>query len=88
MSKEYLYKEDKSSNIKDSVLELLLSYRRNKIIADNKPELASFSLDLYKHCYAAEGGNENDLASHDIQNICRMLRLRNQQNGSLRKGGK
>ena len=53
--KETTYKKkDKSSNIKDSALERPLSYVRTKIIAENKPELASFLLDLY---YAAEGGN-------------------------------
>ena len=34
--KECLHKEDKSSNIKDFVLEKLLSYIRNKIIAEKK----------------------------------------------------
>ena len=46
--RNYLYKKNKSSNIKDSALERLLSYVRNKIIAENKPELAPFLLDLYK----------------------------------------
>lgn len=31
--RNYLYEENKSSNIKDCALERLLSYRRNKIIA-------------------------------------------------------
>ena len=74
--RNYLYKKNKSSYIKDSALERLLSYVRNKIIAENKPELASFLLDLYKQCYAAEGGNENDLAVYNFQNMCRMLQLR------------
>ena len=43
-----------------------LSYVRTKIIAENKPELASFLLDLY---YAAKGGNENDLAAYNVQNM-------------------
>ena len=47
-----LHKRDKSSNIKDSALEKLVSYARNKIIAENKPELESFLLDLYKQYYA------------------------------------
>ena len=34
---------------------MLLSYMRNKMIAENKPELASFLLDLNKHYYAAKG---------------------------------
>ena len=54
----------------------LVSYVRNKIIAKNKPELASFLLDLYKQYYAAEIGNENDLAAYNVQNMCRMLQLR------------
>ena len=66
--KECLHKEDKSSNIKDFVLERLLSYIRNKIIAE-KNKLASFLLDLRKHYYADKGGNGNDLADHDVQNI-------------------
>ena len=71
-----LYKKNKSSNIKDSVLERILSYVRNKIIAEIKPEVAPFLLDLHKQCYAAEGGNENDLAVYNVQNMCRMLQLR------------
>ena len=74
--KETVYiKKDKSSNIKDSALEKLVSYARNKIIAENKPELASFLLDLYKQYYATEGGNENDLAAYNVQNMCCMLQL-------------
>ena len=54
----------------------------------NKPELASFLLDLHKHAtgsthpyyYAAEGENENDLAAYDVQNMCCMLRLCNSLN--------
>ena len=57
-------------------MERLLSYIRNKIIAENKPELASFSLDLFNQYYAAEGGNENDLPAYNVQNMCRMLQLR------------
>ena len=74
--RNYPHKKDKSSNIKDSALERLLSYVRNKIIAENKPELATFLLDLYKQYYAAEGGNENDLVAYNAQNMCRMLQLR------------
>ena len=57
-------------------MEKLISYARNKIIPENKPEVASFLLDLYKQYYAAEGGNENDLATYNVQNMCRMLQLR------------
>ena len=57
-------------------MERLLSYVRNKIIAENIPEVASFLLDLCKQCYAAEGGNENDLAVYNVQNMCRVLQLR------------
>ena len=71
----YLHEEDKSSNTKDSALARLLSYIRNKIIAENKPALASFLLDPYKNYYAAKGGNEIDLAAYSIKNICCMLRL-------------
>ena len=53
--RNYLHKKDKSSNIKYSALERLLSFVRNKIIAENKLELTSFLLDLYKEYYAAEG---------------------------------
>ena len=74
--RNYLHKKDKSRNIKDSALKKLVSYVRNKIIAKNKPELASFLLDLYKQYYAAEIGNENDLAAYNVQNMCRMLQLR------------
>ena len=56
-------------------MERLLSYVRNKIIAENKPDLASSLLNLYKNYYAAEGGNENDLAAYNVKNICRMFRL-------------
>ena len=74
-SRNCLHKKDKSSNIKESALEKLVSYARNKIIAENKPELASFLLDLYKQHYATEGGNENDLAAYNVQNMCCMLQL-------------
>ena len=57
-------------------MERLLSYVRNKIIAENKPELASFLLDLCKQYYAAEGGNKNEVAAYNVQNMCRMLQLR------------
>ena len=57
-------------------MEKLVSYARNKIIAENKPELASFLLDLYKQYYATEGGNENDLAAYNVQNMRRMLQFR------------
>ena len=40
--RNYLHEDDKSSNIKDSALERLLSYIRNKILAGNKLDLASF----------------------------------------------
>ena len=46
--RNYLLKKGKSSNIKDSALKRLLSYVRNKIIAENKPAVASFLLDLYR----------------------------------------
>ena len=94
--KETVYiKKDKSSNIKDSALEKLVSYARNKIIAENKPELASFLLDLYKQYYTTEGGNENNLAAYNVQNMCCMLQLhiplniedKKQQSSSLEKGG-
>ena len=52
--RNYLHKKDKSSNIKDSALEKLVSYVSNKIIVENKPELASFLLDLYKQDYATK----------------------------------
>ena len=74
--RNYLHEKDKSSNINNSALEMLLSYIRNKIIAENKLDLASFLLDLNKHHYPAEGGNENDLVAYSFKNICRMLRLR------------
>ena len=72
-------KKDKSSNIKGSALERLLSYVRNKIIkiiAEDETKLASFLLDLYNQYYAAESGNENDLPVCNVQNMCRMLQLR------------
>ena len=74
--RNYLHKKDKSSNIKNSALERLLSYVINKIISEDKLELASFLLDLYKQYYGTEGGNENDLAAYNVQNMCRMLQLR------------
>ena len=74
--KNYLHKKYKSSNIKDSALERLLNYVRKKLIAENKPKLVSFLLDLCKQYYAAEGGNENNLAAYNVQNIRRMLQLR------------
>ena len=75
-------------------MEKLVTYVRNKIIAENKPELAPFLLDLYKQHYPAEGGNENDLAAYNVQNMCRLLQLRiplnieakKQQNSSLEIG--
>ena len=69
-------KKDKSSNIKDSALERLLNYVGKKIIAESKLELVSFLLDLCKQYYAAEGGNENNLAAYNVQNMRRMLQLR------------
>ena len=36
--RNYLHEENKSSNIKDCALERLLSYRRNKIIAEKKSQ--------------------------------------------------
>ena len=74
--RNYLHKKDKSSNIKNSALERLLSYVINKIISEGKLELASFLLDLYKQYYDTEGGNGNDLAAYNAQNMCRMLQLR------------
>ena len=74
--RNYVHKKDKSSNIKNSALERLLSYVINKIISEDKLELASFLLDLYKQYYGTEGGNENDLAAYNVQNMCRMLQLR------------
>ena len=56
----------RGSDIKDSALEKLVSYVRNKIIAENKPEPAPFLLDLYKQYYPAERGNENDLAAYNV----------------------
>ena len=66
----------RGSDIKDSALEKLVTYVRNKITAENKPELAPFLLDLYKQHYPAEGGNENDLAAYNVQNMCRILQSR------------
>ena len=74
--RNYLHKKDKSSNIKDSGLEKLVSHARNKIIAENKSELPSFLLDPYKLYYATEGGNKNDLGAYNVENMCRMLQLR------------
>ena len=74
--RNYLHKKDKSSNIKGSQLEKLVSHARNKIIAKNKSELASLLLDLYKQYYATKGGNENDLAAYSVENMCRMLQSR------------
>ena len=78
--RNYLHKKYKSSNIKHSVLERLLSYVRNKIIAEKKPKLAFFFffiffflLDLYKEYYTTEGGNENNLAAYNVQNMCHIL---------------
>ena len=75
-------------------MEKLVSYVRNKIIAENKPELPAFLLDLYKQYYGVEGGNENDLAAYNVQNMCRLLQLhiplnieaKKQQNSSLEIG--
>ena len=73
--RNYLHRKDKSSNIKDSTLERIFSQVRTKIIAEKKPELWSFLLDLYKQYYAAEGGNENGMAACNVQNMYRMLQL-------------
>lgn len=35
----------------------------------------SFLLDLYKHYYAAEVGNENNLAAYNVQNICHNITI-------------
>ena len=68
-NRNYLHKKHKSSNIKDSALKRIFSYVRTKIIAEKKPELASFLLNLYKQYYAAESGNENSMAACNNQ-IC------------------
>ena len=46
--RNYLHEVDKSSNIKNSALERFLCYIRNKIIPENKLDLASSLLDIYK----------------------------------------
>ena len=73
--RNYLHKKAKSINIKESTLESFLSYVRKKTIAENKPELACFLIDLYKQYYGTEGGNEINLAAYNVQNMCRMFQL-------------
>ena len=46
--KNYLHEKYKSSDIRDFTLERLLSYVRNKIFVENKHNLASLLLELYK----------------------------------------